>query len=63
MLKRILFQVDLVYENDEMTLIVDYKHKQAEPYGRKFLLSDTVTIGGGLSKSNLGMPFEFCLYL
>lgn len=47
--------VDFVYENGEVTLTVDYKHKQAEPYGRKFHLAGTVTIGGGLSKSSLGL--------
>lgn len=52
-----------MYEHGEMTLTVDYKHKQAELLGKKFHLADKVTIGGALSKSSIGKSTMIVFYI
>lgn len=49
------FQVELIYKNGDVNLMVDNKTKTAELFGNDFKLCDKITMGSGVNgKSSLG---------
>lgn len=55
-------QVELIYKNGDVNLMVDNKTKTAELFGKDFKLCDKITMGSGVNgKSSLGNIYLICV--